>query len=284
MRVLLCAIVALPLVLFGIENADNTNTANQKTLDLKDSKSDKGDFKDKKDSKDSSESHESAKDSAQDSTQDSTKSPKSAQDSHKSSAESSAESPKDSLDSQSITKTTKEESGWMLGVGFLMGGSIGEANSPLSAYLSNGSKPFYYGAEVLLGHKTFFGDGLFGMRLYIDYNYRKSRGLEMTSHILGLNIDTLWNFTQGEVFKIGMLLGVRSGIGFGRFNGCIVYDGEEYCGGNLDIEWSADLNIGARFVIYDHNAFELLLQPRFGLWVLSGKNSMYGIVRYVYTF
>lgn len=276
MRVLLCAIVALPLVLFGVENADNTNTANQKTLDLKDSKSDKGDFKDKKDSKDSSESHESAKDSAQDSTQDSTKSPKSAQDSHKSSAESSAESPKDSLDSQSITKTTKEESGWMLGVGFLMGGSIGEANSPLSAYLSNGSKPFYYGAEVLLGHKTFFGDsGIFGMRLYLDYNYRKTRGTAISAHFLGLNIDTLWNFTQSEVFKIGMLLGVRSGIGYGLGN---VNKGE------VDVDWTADLNIGARFVIYDHNAFELLLQPRFGLWVLEGKNSMYGIIRYVYTF
>lgn len=166
-----------------------------------------------------------------------------------------------------------------------MGGPIGSATSNIGKSLGTSQKRFDYGLEVLLGHKTFFGDsGIFGMRLYIDYNYRKSRGVDMTSHILGLNIDTLWNFTQGEVFKIGMLIGVRSGIGFGQFNGCIIYDGEQYCGGNLDIEWSADLNVGARFVIYDHNAFELLLQPRFGLGVLKGKNSMYGIMRYVYTF
>ncbi len=273
MKILLCAIVVLPLVLLGVENAENAvNATNQKTLDSKNSKGDKDDSKDKNGKKDLSKSHESAKESAKDSTKDS----------HDSTADSTIESPSDSP----ITSTTKEESGWMLGIGAIMGGPIGNATSNIGKSLGTSQKRFDYGLEVLLGHKTFFGDsgGIFGMRLYIDYNYRKSHGIDMTSHILGLNIDTLWNFTQGEVFKIGMLIGVRSGIGFGQFNGCIVYDGEQYCGGNLDIEWSADLNVVVRFVIYDHDAFELLLQPRFGLGVLKGKNSMYGIIRYVYTF
>lgn len=283
MKILLCAIVALPLVLFGVESvsssnlkSDKTNATNQKMLDSKGESSD---------SKDKSKSDSTApKDKSKDKSAES-----SLESQDKSLVESPSKSPKTSLDKSPLdsleSPTTKEESGWMIGIGAIMGGPIGSATSNIGKSLGTSQKRFDYGLEVLLGHKTFFGDsGIFGMRLYIDYNYRKSRGVEMSSHILGLNIDTLFNFTQSEIFKFGALLGVRSGIGFGRFNGCIVYDGEQYCGGNLDIEWSADLNVGARFVIYDHNAFELLLQPRFGLWVLKGKNSMYGIVRYVYTF
>lgn len=265
MKILLCAIVALPLVLFGVESAessnlksDKTNVANQKMLDLKEDFSDSSDSKVKGDSKDSSESHESQKDLTMESSKDALDS----------TAKSTANSP--------ITKTTKEESGWMIGIGFLMGGPVGKAQGELGEYLGGSTKRFDYGLEVLLGHKTFFDDGgIFGMRLYLDYNYRKTRGMNMSAHFLGLNIDTLFNFTQSEIFKFGMLLGVRSGIGYGLGN---VYNRE------VDVDWTADLNVGARFVIYDHNAFELLLQPRFGLWILKGKNSMYGIVRYVYTF
>lgn len=273
MKILLCAIVALPLVLFGVESvsssnlkSDKTNATNQKMLYSKGKSSDSKD----KSKSDSTAPNDKSKDKSVESSLESqdkslvespSKSPQTSQD----------KSPPESLESP----TTKEESGWMIGVGFLMGGPVGKTQG-FGAYLDGSAKRFHYGLEVLLGHKTFFDDGgIFGMRLYLDYNYRKTRGTDMSAHFVGLNIDTLFNFTQSEIFKFGMLLGVRSGIGYGLGD---MYKME------IDLDWTADLNVGARFVIYDHNAFELLLQPRFGLWILKGKNSMYGIVRYVYTF
>lgn len=256
MRILLCAIVALPLVLFGVESAENKDGASAKIENS--SKSDSAVPKDKGKSKSVESSLESQ---------------------DKSPAESPSKSPQTSLDKSPLesleSPTTKEESGWMIGIGAIMGGPVGKAQGEL-ARLGGSTKRFDYGLEVLLGHKTFFDDGgIFGMRLYLDYNYRKTRGTGISAHFVGLNIDTLFNFTQSEIFKFGVLLGVRSGIGYGLGD---MYKME------IDLDWTADLNVGARFVIYDHNAFELLLQPRFGLWILKGKNSIYGIVRYVLHF
>ncbi|MGX3010504.1 outer membrane beta-barrel protein [Helicobacter sp. 23-1044] len=270
---ILSIIFALPLVLFGVENAESVvDSAKDSAPKHIDKKSDK--------------SAESKKESKKDSVKDSAK------DDAKKSADSAKDDANKGAESTQIAQSTKEESGWMIGVGFLMGGPIGSADEAKFFEPYNISqKRFDYGAEVILGHKTFFGEsGIFGMRLYFDYNYRRTKDSDLTAHFLGLTIDTLFNIYQTEAFKVGVLAGVRSGFGFGLNHQChkeTYYwsSNEEVCGQGLgDIDWTVDLNVGARLIIYDHNAFEFVLQPRFGVWRFKGKNTMYGIVRYIYTF
>lgn len=249
MRCLISVVFCLPLILLGVESAENgVDSAPNQVEQSGDT------MENKLDSTKNAESN-----TAESNITDSTKS-----------AESAPEIP-----------PTKEESGFMIGAGVLLGGPIGSNDniiSSLNSSLGNSnSKPLYYGFEVLLGHKTLFGkSGFFGMRLYLDYNYRKMSNFTLTAHFVGLNIDTLFNIYQSNAFKFGLLLGVRSGIG----GGLNMKKGDT----EVDIDWTVDVNTGLRFVIYDHNAIELLVQPRFGLVFLQGKNSMYGILRYVYTF
>lgn len=119
MKILLCAIVALPLVLFGVESAsssnlksDKTNASNQKMLYSKGKSSNSKD----KSKSDSTAPNDKSKDKSVESSLESqdkslvespSKSPQTSQD----------KSPPESLESP----TTKEESGWMIGVGFIMG-------------------------------------------------------------------------------------------------------------------------------------------------------------------
>lgn len=260
---------------FGAENINNDN------VDSAPKQTEQGD---KKDAKQTDKNNKQDKDSNE-SNGESIKSESKSQDKSTDSGESTIESTDNSTksaESAPLSPTTKEESGLMIGVGFLMGGKIGNVErTELNFLINSSTKPFYYGAEVILGHKTFFGEsGIFGMRLYLDYNYRRTKGSALSMHFVGLTIDTLFNIYQTEAFKVGVLAGVRSGLGFG-----LAQCGDmESCKSDMDIDWTADLNIGARMIIYDHNAFEFVLQPRFGLLVLKGKNSMYGIIRYIYTF
>ncbi|MGX2982311.1 outer membrane beta-barrel protein [Helicobacter sp. 23-1045] len=274
-------IFALPLVLFSVENAESTKDSTKDSAPQ---------HIDKKSDKSAESKKESKKDSAKD---DAKKGADSAKDSAKNPTDSASDDSNKGAESTQIAQSTKEESGWMIGVGFIMGGPIGSADEAKFFEPYNISqKRFDYGAEVILGHKTFFGEsGIFGMRLYLDYNYRRTKDSDLTAHFLGLTIDTLFNIYQTEAFKVGVLAGVRSGFGFGLNHQChketYVWSdsNEEVCGQGLgDIDWTVDLNVGARLIIYDHNAFEFVLQPRFGVWRFKGKNTMYGIIRYIYTF
>lgn len=156
-------------------------------------------------------------------------------------------------------------------------------NGDISYTIVDNSR-FEYGAEVILGHKSFYGDsGIFGLRFYLDYTYHKSK--ISTAHTGGLNLDMLFNFNQHEAFKVGLITGIWAG------GGVILYDKKAICSYDeyetytceLGISLAAGANVGLRFVVYDNYAFEVLAQPRFNL--LSNQDiAVLGLLRFIYTF
>ncbi len=246
MKILLCAILALPLVLLGVESVNSATKQNLEDLEIK----------------------------------------------SESSANQSIDALTDSQDSPLESIKTKEPSGWILGIGAILGYTQTKPVG-LQRYAMNDGDIFYtivdnsrfeYGAEVILGHKSFYGDsGIFGLRFYLDYTYYKSK--ISTAHTGGLNLDMLFNFNQHEAFKVGLITGIWAG------GGVILYDKKTICSYDdsetytceLGISLAAGANIGLRFVVYDNYAFEVLAQPRFNL--LSNQDiAVLGLLRFIYTF
>ena len=145
------------------------------------------------------------------------------------------------------------------------------------------------GADILIGHKWFFGKGGFGMRLYANYSGLYISGFQ--AHNVGVNYDLLFNWVKTKPFKFGMILGIQHGITLESYKVCSV------C---LKTFASTAGNIGFRFVIYDKYAIEILAQPRIGINLsindINESDNLYydigsfinayaiGNLRFVYTF
>lgn len=204
------------------------------------------------------------------------------------------------------SKYSKEPSGFMLGAGIALGGTIAETDNHTAGsgdyqvgYSTNYSR-LEYGGELLLGYKWMFGEnGYFGMRLYGRYEFLFSTaGLNpVDAHNGSLNLDLLFNFNRHRTFKAGLILGLHAG--FGATN----YKYYRMCGNNYDklnysapdgtqptweacdpteINLTIGGNLGFRFVIYDKNAIELIVQPRGDIFY--GNTQVIGLARYIYTF
>ena len=162
------------------------------------------------------------------------------------------------------------------------------------------------GVELLLGYKWFFGEkGVFGMRLYGRYEFLYELSTAMTNHG-SLNYDLLFNFNQNQPFKAGMILGILFGGGRTDYlladrtteDGYIMQEFE--LNNTYDTKYSVGVNIGFRFVIFDRSAIEILFQPQFNIrdkFVYEGQNlheyrdiklgseiSLLGMMRFIYTF
>lgn len=203
------------------------------------------------------------------------------------------------------SKYSKEPSGFILGAGIALGGTIEETNYDTAVagdyrvdYSTNYSR-LEYGGELLLGYKWMFGEnGYFGMRLYGRYEFLFSTaGINpVDAHNGSLNLDLLFNFNRHRTFKAGLILGLHAG--FGGTN----YKYDRMCGNNYDklnsapdgtqptwgacepteINLTIGGNLGFRFVIYDKNAIELIVQPRGDIFY--GNTQVIGLARYIYTF
>lgn len=200
---------------------------------------------------------------------------------------------------------SKEPSGFMLGAGLALGGTIEETNyhtagTNIKVHYSTNYSRFEYGGELMLGYKWIFGEnGYFGMRLYGQYDFLFSTaGLNpVDAHNGSLNLDLLFNFNRHRKFKAGLVLGLHAGFGatnyaYDRMCGNN-YDQLDYSGNNNGIQptWEAcdntainltiGGNFGFRFVILDNHAIELIIQPRGDIY---GNTQVLGFARYVYTF
>lgn len=201
------------------------------------------------------------------------------------------------------SKYSKEPSGFMLGAGIALGGTIEEMDNHTAGsgdyqvgYSTNYSRP-EYGGELLLGYKWMFGEsGYFGMRLYGRYEFLFSTaGLNpVDAHNGSLNLDLLFNFNRHRNVKVGFVLGLHAGFGGTNY----AYD--RMCGNNYaegggttmsptweacdptEINLTIGGNLGFRFVIYDKNAIELIVQPRGDIFY--GNTQVIGLARYIYTF
>ena len=195
---------------------------------------------------------------------------------------------------------SKEPSGFMLGAGLALGWTSDVtygSNQYYGEYTIDNSR-LEYGGELLLGYKWFFGEsGIFGMRLYADYQFLFSTaGLNFVNmHIFSGNLDLMFNFNKSQKFKVGMILGLHLG------GGLLNYGNDRMCsnnfneGGGITTNYEYELcepseslftlggNIGLRFVIKDHHAIEAIVQPRLG-FSESAPFSVIGFARYVYTF
>lgn len=164
------------------------------------------------------------------------------------------------------------------------------------------------GVELLLGYKWFFGEkGVFGMRLYGRYEFLYELSA-MTNHG-SLNYDLLFNFNQNQPFKAGMILGILVGGGRTDYMWNTIEKPTDYgyttqedvnLNNTYDTKFSVGLNIGFRFVIFDRSAIEILFQPQFNIrdkFVYEGFNlhedrniklgneiSLLGMTRFIYTF
>ena len=270
MKILLCAILSLPLILFGVENttnADSTETTKPTNIKLFQT--------------------------------DSTKSEKSKK-----------------IRPKGLK--TKEPDGFMLGIGNVFGGVIGDTPQYNDGYSTQNAIELethraapLSGVELLLGYKWFFGEkGVFGMRLYGRYEFLYEISA-MTNHG-SLNYDLLFNFNQHQSFKAGMILGIL--VGGGRTDylwetrevtkgfdyGTYTTQEDVNLNNTYDTKFSVGLNIGFRFVIFDRSAIEILFQPQFNIrdkFVYEGFNlhenrdiklgneiSLLGMTRFIYTF
>ena len=189
---------------------------------------------------------------------------------------------------------SKEPSGFMLGAGLALGYTI-TPDDEWYGYTTNSSR-LEYGGELLLGYKWFFGSGIFGMRLYADYNFLfSSAGINpVNAHNGSLNYDLMFNFNKSQKFKVGLFFGLHTGFGatnykYDRICNSNVYSGGgtyyapeyEYCE-NPELNLTFGGNFGFRFVFYDKHALELVAQPRYDIFY--GNTQVLGFVRYIYTF
>ena len=164
---------------------------------------------------------------------------------------------------------------------------------------------FEYGGELLLGYKWFFGErGIFGMRLYGRYEFLFSTaGINpVNAHNGSLNYDLMFNFNQHRAFKAGMFFGLHLGGGVTNYKYDRMCSNNYAEGGGMPYgpapTWEAcdssesnltiGGNIGFRFVIFDKNAIELVVQPRYDIFSGSSfdgsKTQVLGFARYIYTF
>ena len=192
---------------------------------------------------------------------------------------------------------SKESSGFMLGAGLALGYTI-TPDDEWYGYTTNSSR-LEYGGELLLGYKWFFGSGIFGMRLYADYNFLfSSAGINpVNAHNGSLNYDLMFNFNKSQKFKVGLFFGLHTGFGATNYkydricasnqryeyingNYTETYD-PEYCE-NPELNFTFGGNFGFRFVFYDKHALELVAQPRYDIFY--GGTQVLGFVRYIYTF
>lgn len=203
---------------------------------------------------------------------------------------------------------TKETSGFMLGLGNVFGytlaGSVYGYYGLYGYYNAgfNTSRAEVLGGELLAGWKWFFGQrGKFGMRLYGRYEFIYAL-TAMTNHG-SLNYDLLFNFNTNRPFKAGMFLGMLIGGGRTDYSCLSFYEGDTIYGScsdfshnTYDTKFSIGLNLGFRFVIFDHSAIELVLHPRYNFvpkfvvdkfeYPNATKNeiSFIGMMRFIYTF
>ncbi|MGX3010909.1 outer membrane beta-barrel protein [Helicobacter sp. 23-1044] len=211
-----------------------------------------------------------------------------------------AKSGESSHPQQNLEINSKEPSGFMLGAGLALGYTIDESEhtSKYVSYTIDNSR-VEYGGELLLGYKWFFGEsGIFGMRLYADYQFLFSTaGINpIDAHIFSGNLDLMFNFNKSQKFKVGMIVGVNVG------GGVMNYQYDRICSSNFDevmdktaskYEWkycdssppigTLGGNIGLRFVVKNHHAIEAIIQPRIGFGE-SAPFSIIGFARYIYTF
>ena len=255
MKKLLCVILALPLVAFGVENAVDSVDSTSESTNIK-----------------------------------------TFGDTGAKSGSTASKTQRKMLD----TNETKEPSGFMLGAGLALGGLIDMRGDEYMGYATNHSR-FEYGGELLLGYKWFFGErGIFGMRLYADYNFLFSTtGINpVNAHNGSLNYDFMFNFNQYRPFKVGMFFGLHTGFGATNYKydrlceagGWEHWDGANgYSSGtyyepceNPELNLTFGGNFGLRFVIYDRNAIELVVQPRYDIFY----SDLYilGMARFIYTF
>lgn len=190
---------------------------------------------------------------------------------------------------------SKEPSGFMLGAGLALGWTIAEtkyhtAGTNIKVNYSTNYSRFEYGGELLLGYKWMFEEnGYFGMRLYGRYDFLFSTaGLNpVDAHNGSLNLDLLFNFNRHRTFKAGLVLGLHAGFGGTNYKydrACSI----DYTTGAweacepTEINLTIGGNFGLRFVIFDKNAIELIVQPRGDIFY--GNTQVLGFARYVYTF
>lgn len=170
-----------------------------------------------------------------------------------------------------------ETSGFMIGIGASMIypiNSNGNSVRDIGGIYSYGGMRFLIneqykiegikaGGDLLLGYKWFsssISSYWFGIRYYVDYN---PRFLDIVvSHNITLNTDFLFNIVNKKPFNFGLFLGVGMG-------GAIEQINQKYCFLDKCNEtfagFSANLNLGFRFVIASSSAIELLTQFLFFL-------------------
>ena len=195
---------------------------------------------------------------------------------------------------------SKEPSGFMLGVGLALGwtSDVTYGSTILGEYEIDNSR-LEYGGELLLGYKWFVGSGVFGMRLYADYQFLfSSAGINpANAHYISGNFDFMFNFNKSQKFKVGMFFGVNLGGGLTNYKYDRMCSNNYNEGGGVattpeweacpsgDANFSVGGNIGLRFVIKDHHAIEAIVQPRGNLISYDESGlSIIGFARYVYTF
>ncbi|MGX2981618.1 outer membrane beta-barrel protein [Helicobacter sp. 23-1045] len=203
---------------------------------------------------------------------------------------------------QNLDNNSKEPSGFMLGAGLALGYTIDVtygSTQYYGEYTINNSR-VEYGGELLLGYKWFFGEsGIFGTRLYADYQFLFSTaGINpIDAHIFSGNLDLMFNFNKSQKFKVGMIVGLHLGGGLTNYKYDRMCSNNYNEGGGVsttpeweacpsgDANFSVGGNIGLRFVIKDHHAIEAIVQPR-GNLISSDESglSIIGFARYVYTF
>lgn len=199
----------------------------------------------------------------------------------------------------------KEDIGWIIGIG----GNISlrfenTFTTKDGIYYLRTPNGVDFGVNLLGGYKWFFSQG-FGMRLYTQYNpiftkHPQTQQNLYDNHSILLNYDLLFNWVKTKPFKWGMILGTGMGADIINFNKQF-----SYAGFNSEVLFSATLNVGFRFVIFNNHAIEtishlkLAIGTEYNLSCYSGyfsdmqcyktstpsvHSSIIGTLRYVYTF
>ena len=173
-----------------------------------------------------------------------------------------------------LLQNRKEPNGFFIGIGGMVvkpfvgrtiGGNSNSGNIRIRRYYEQIPTEIDGGLNLLAGYKWFFGMGTLGLRLYADYTARflniynpsNNSNSSLVSHNIATNLDMLLNFVKTQPFKFGMILGVGAGGVFEKL------DSMAHLGESSITNATANLNLGFRFVIFNHSAIEVLGQGRF---------------------
>ena len=164
-----------------------------------------------------------------------------------------------------IRKNQAEESGFFIGLGGMLGKSFDSERTFTIGY-ADGYR-FYgiykptkidTGFEVVAGYKSVNIDTGNAWRFYLSYNARYLEAL--TSHYIEyLNFDYLLNIVDNPTFKFGLVFGIGTGILYEKLN-------EKYAKFFEDpsiLAMGIHANLGARFVLHNRFAIEIIVQPKF---------------------